>query len=272
MKIEKQCLQVITLDGHSCPSPWSDHKRAKVSAVTATEAIELISRMNAPFLLDLTRSGPFFAEETFRRKGTILADPWERGVDPAWFTYQNLSEIRVTAYTPVVYCPALLEMRRLLRANELGDLAGIEISASNTFRAVDLLYATAHLFGPPLGYKAGNRERAKQDFEFFSWYTNFGCSAKLDSSVPSGQLEIKAACRLGVLRSVPDDTFVRVYPAGKEAYGVPLPDGDGIYYNILDVIDTILPSSIGAAFSARETANAIHWVRECVYERPSLLL
>ncbi len=241
--------------------------------------IERISGTNGPFLLDLTGSsrfrgaaGAIGVEGVLKRRGTILADPWENSVDPGWFTYRNISDTRVAAYTPLIYRPALLEMRRLLAANELGDLSGIELSSSVSFRAADLLYAAAHLFGPPRGGKIGDRDKAQSDFESFLWYANFGCSVKLVSSMHAGQLEIKAACRRGMLRAAPGDLFIRVFPAGKEAYGFPLPDGDGIYYNLLDVLDTILSPSTGPAFSARETVNAIRSVQECVNERPSLLL
>ena len=279
MKALERSLLVFTAADSPWPSPWSAHKRATVLPVSGPEAFKRISRTEGPFILDLTGERPLPGspgsipvEEVYRLNGTILADPWEEQSDPRWFTHQNISDVRVAVYAPLLYYPALLEIRRLLAAKELGDLAGIELSASTSFRAVELLYAAAHLFGPPKGYKTGNREKAQQVFESFLWYENFGCSVKLVSSMPLDQLEIKAACRRGMLRATPEDSFLRIFPAGKEAYGYPLPDGDGIYYNHLDVIDTIVSPLSGGAFSPRETASAIRWMQECVNERPSLLL
>jgi hypothetical protein len=269
---EERSLLVFTAADSPGPSPWSAHKRVAVLPVSGPDMISRISRTDRQFLLDLIEMDTPPLEEVFKRNGTILADPWDAQSDPGWFTCENISDIRVAAYTPLIYNPALLEIRRLLEEKELGDLAGIELSASTSFRAVDLLYTAAHLLGPPSGCKIGKRENAQQDFESFLWYANTGCSVRLTSSVGSGQLEIKAACRYGMLHSVSEDPVVRVFPAGKEAYCFPLPDGDGIYYNLLDVIDTVLSPLTGGAVSARETANAIRWVQECANERPSLLL
>jgi hypothetical protein len=272
LKTKELSLLVFAHADGPVPSPWSAHKRAAVLPVSGEDVVERISRADEPFLLDLTGIDTPPLEEVFKRNGTILADPWDEQSDPGWYTHENISNTRVAAYTPLIYAPALLELRRLLEEKELGDLSGIELSASTSFRAVDLLYTVAHLLGPPSGCRIGKREQAHQDFESFLWYANIGCSVKLVSRVGLGQLEIRAACRHGMLISVSEEMVVRVFPAGKETYGFPLPDGDGIYYNLLDVIDTVLSPLTGGAFSAQKTANAIRWVQECVNERPSLLL
>lgn len=248
------------------------HKQADVVYIDTADRMDRLFPEKGPFIVDFTGPAGLSVDEIFARHGTILADPWDAAVPSGLFTIQNMSDKRVAAYTPLAYQPALLELRRLLRKEEIGELAGIELSASGSFRGADLFYAAAHLLGPPVGWRGANRKEPSQDFSTFLWFANFGCSIKLDSRLRLNQLEIMAACRRGVLHSVPGDRFVRVYPAGEEAYGFPLPDGDGIYYNLLDVIDTVLSPSVGPAFSPGETAEAIRWVRECVDERPSLLL
>jgi hypothetical protein len=202
----------------------------------------------------------------------MLADPWAEPHGRGMFTKSNIAKAKVFPFTPLIYQPAMLELRRLIAVKELGDLAGLEFVVSPEFRAADLLYALAHLFGKPLGSKIGDREAAGGNFESFHWFAGFACAVRTSATVRAGSFELKAACRGGMIRAVAGDRFLRLFPAGGEPIHLPLPDGDGIYYNLLDVLDTLLSPSTGAAFPAEVTIGAIGWVQECIDERASLLL
>ena len=253
------------------PRPlWPSREGVKVKVVERYSELHL---EGAPLLVDFAaadiRGGTTVAsidmiEGIFAMGGSLLADPWRGTVPIRFFSNEYIEEGRIFIFAPLVYHPALLELKRVIGEELLGEIGGVDLTASAGFRRAELLYAVSQLFGVPSGWRLA-------DFGAFLWYTRFGCRVTFDRSIASDAsnadrlLTVKPACRRGLIEArVLSESGLRVMPAGNEQYALPLPEGDGIYYNRIDVIDSVCARS--RAFPVAATVNAVRWVEECTHE------
>lgn len=187
------------------------------------------------------------------RTGTVLLDPWLPGFDFA--TPDTIRGGTTVLFAPLAFEPAFLELRRLVARGKLGDPAGIEIRHNNRIRVAEALYATALIFGKPAGWRPSE----------FLWFENLGCTIVLDDT--SQESTWTVACRQGTVRaSIGASQSVSVFPAGNPGYRLPLPDGDGVYYNRKDAIRIAVSNNPSQAFPVESVIDAFYWVQEHLNE------
>jgi hypothetical protein len=252
--------------GQSLRDEWLryDHvERAEV--IGPKDLTDLAGLRERSCLLDLTAATDIrtldigVIQNYLEGGGIALGVPWGGTAIDGLFTVANLSAGRLLPFTPAMYHPALLELRRILDGEILGASAGISIVCSPVYPRRRFYYALSSLFGVPAGYRPGKSD--------FLWFGHRGCEVVWNAAAAEGFLSIRVACKRGtVIAEMGRKSMVRVLPAGGDAYRLPLPDGDGIYYNrkvATEAVSGQIPLSI---FPPSVAEQAFRWAQESVHE------
>ena len=250
---------------------WPLHEEIRVERVA--DVSRVLSRVEPhpqSALLDLSAIGPENlpidgVKGFLDQGGHILADPWNPRLPLGLATHEYVASGRIIYFSPLVFHPVLLEVSRILNERILGDAAGIEVFASPEYARRDVLCTVCRLFGIPSGWRAGPVD--------FLWFGACGCSVSKhrDNSVDS--FSITLVCRKGQLKAEVSKTpSVVVMPVGRPSYRLPLPEGDGVYYNRHYAIFTVAAKITSPPDPFLALAHAVGWVQENVREGTELLL
>lgn len=252
---------------------WKAYEKANLSAsYELAEFLDRFQRDGSGTLIDLSDTpiaGAVLAneqlEEYMETGGTVLLKPWSENTN-FLISPERIVSGRVVLFVPLVYEPVFVETSRLIGENTLGGPAGIEITRAGLKTRMDVLFLVCLLFGEP----SGLRQACGAKRSDFLWFGARGCSITFADDGGQGRddaLEMKMACRKGQITVyLAERSRVAVQPAGREPYRLPLPDGNGIYYNRRDAIDIASTRRTTRVYSAAVVAAAYTWVQESVHE------
>jgi len=266
--MSRSTIRVVEIRSESeLPFGWERHENVVVDRVT-----DLAAAIAQPVvrgehrLLDLSSSAgrsekPSAEFERLLHEGntSVLAGLRPGTLPSRYFTEENLSSGRVFLFAPLVYHPVFIEIRRVIGAKTLGRPAGIDIIIPSNYPVQEVLFAACLLFGVPSGYRRGEEE--------FLWFDRCGCRIERRRGGEKIPVTIQIACKLGTLSgTVIPAAIVRLFPAGSDAYRLPLPDGNGIYYNQQDVLDVVSGRHESPAFTPADMIRAFRWLEATVHE------
>jgi hypothetical protein len=246
--------------------------------------LELIEQVEGPVLIDFTGSAEVVNPSTseadcfddFLETGAYILCSLESVLRSPQLL-EKVSGGRVFISFPLLYHPVILEIRRIIHERQFGDVGGIEMVMSKTLSNAEIAFFLCGLAGIPSGFKAAppvyglgtaidDHSRSAGSNLFF-WFREFGCIAR-EGALPGGTLlSLDIACREATIRAqVPIGESVEIFPAGKEPYVLPLPEGDGVYYQQIEVRDSVLARDSLSAFSTSMIEAACRWAQEYISE------
>ena len=146
---------------------------------------------------------------------------------------------RIWWYHPHVFEPVIVEAKRILREGGIGDFRGAEIFvvAGSHIRQLESTNSMIPLIisGSPKGVKGSTKPPGA--FYWFDGPAIFVGSAP--SSDPSPSISGTFVFSRGSLIFKSGEDRISIYPAGAPPQFVPLPEGDGTYYFMRELLRSI---------------------------------
>ena len=264
----KQGVRVFCLDNAHSTRAWEKHEG--VEALDLRQATDLLDTVGqgSPVIIDAG-----MADQT--SWGSAICGAVEAGaylsVPPGNFDVNSLLEEeglfatnRVFFYTPLLYRPAGLELLRVIADKSIGEPAGVDAvfpgcSADECFDVLVFMYT---LVGGAVGRRIAKAGTDKDEVSGILWGDGIAATFSCSSMRQPGHAAVSVACKLGsVTCTFGDCDDVFIVPAGREGYHLPLPEGNGLYYFQMDMIQGVKSNRGPAVLPSEFGGRAMKWIR-----------
>ena len=269
-----RCVQVLRVGAPSPSGGWEMHE--EVEYISVGEPAELAarsSREGAPVIIDVGATDGLLWGETICRAvelGCYVAvSPKNRALISIFDKHDLYLCDRVFFYLPLLYRPVSLELVRLLANGFLGRTAGIDgrfvIEPADTFYGpLALLYL---LLADPIGRRIEWVRGEKETLGGVAWTDRHAATIRCEYGKTETEATVSVACRRGSITcNLGQCDSIFLVPAGKPGYHLPLPEGNGLYYFQIDMIQGAISGGGSAVLPSTLGRRALRWIQEIINE------
>ena len=263
-------VQVLQVGAPSPSGSWEMQEEVEhLSVWEPAELAERGSREGAHTIIDVAATDEMLWGETICRAvkmGCYVAvSPANRGLISIFDRHNLYSSNRVFFSLPLLYRPVSLELVRLLTNKLLGQTAGIDgrfvVEPANTFYGpLVLLYL---LLGNPIGRRMEWKRGAKETAGGIAWTDQHAATIRCEYGDTETEATVSIACRRGSITcNLGHCDRIFLVPAGKPGYHLPLPEGNGLYYFQIDMIQGVMSGEGSAVLPSKLGRRALRWIQE----------
>ncbi|MAG14015.1 MAG: hypothetical protein CMN78_05410 [Spirochaetales bacterium] len=267
-------IRVVGLGIRPVLGNWAVHESVDYRTIdSSTELIDVDSQRQV--IIDACEAAPA-TEATANKicraveKGCYVAvQPTDHGLLAAFDKVNLYATNRVFFFIPMLYRPVCLELMRLLAEKHLGPPAGIESSfalgADETlYGPLALLYL---LVTDPRGKTIVWRQGENNAVTGLIWSDSRAATFCCYYDEKGANSRVSVACKRGtIIGTLGRADCLFAAPAGETPYHLPLPEGNGLYYFQIDMIQGAQAGSPSVVLPSVVGRRALRWIQEIINE------